>query len=471
MHRSRRLCPPIAAWLALFAACGDATAPAGDGVAVVQIAPRGGTLRQGDVAVFTGRALDAAGTALSDITITWSVAPAGAGFVTSTGRFVGYEPGTVRLIAEGGSVADTALLTVTPRGLAGTFSVVGQGLLTGRFTSDLWVSGSAAYTGTWGDRGTMTSRPGNTLYTWDVADPTQPRLADSLAVDAETVNDVKIRAAGDLAVITHEGSADGQNGITLLDLANPLAPAVITRFTRTLEPGVHNVWIEGDLVYAAVDGAAPSSGLRIVDVSDPRNPVVVAGFYGGASFLHDVYVRDGLAFLSHWNAGLIILDVGAGIAGGTPANLVEVGRTTTVGGNTHNAWYWPQARYVLVGEENFQRPGVMHVVDVIDLANPVEVASFAVPGTTPHNFWLDEARGILYLAWYGNGIRALDVTGELLGQLERQGREIVGLRYAAGGACPAVFGTDTCSWAPQLHDGLVYVSDMNTGLWVLRPEF
>ena len=34
---------------------------------------------------------------------------------------------------------------------------------------------------------------------------------------------------------------------------------------------------------------------------------------------HDVYVRDGLAFLSHWDAGLIILDVGNGMAGGSPA--------------------------------------------------------------------------------------------------------------------------------------------------------
>ena len=62
------------------------------------------------------------------------------------------------------------------------------------------------------------------------------------------------------------------------------------------------------------------------------------------------------AFLSHWDAGLIILDVGNGIAGGSPASPVEVSRIKTVGGQTHNAWYWPAAGYVFVGEENFGRP-------------------------------------------------------------------------------------------------------------------
>ncbi len=187
----------------------------------------------------------------------------------------------------------------------------------------------------------------------------------------------------------------------------------------------------------------------------------MAVFYAGSSGAHDVYVRDGLAFVSHWNAGLVILDVGNGIAGGSPTNPVEVGRVQTEGGNTHNAWYWPDAGYVFVGEES-GRPGVMHVVDVSDLSNPVEVATFAVSGDTAHNFWLDEARGILYAAWYSSGLQAIDVSGTLLGELETQGRQVGSIRYRGGA---------TQSWGPQLHGGLIYVSDVNSGLWILRPEF
>ena len=346
-----------------------------------------------------------------------------------------------------------------------TFSIVGQGAISGRLTSDLWVHGTAAYTGTLGQPG----QAGNTLFVWDISTPQSPVLVDSVLVDARTVNDVKIRSDGAIGVITHEGSFDGLNGITLLDLSDPLAPGVLSRFTSGIEIGVHNVWIEGDYVYVAVDGSGPSAGLRVIDIADPRNPVSVANFYAGSSFLHDVYVRDGLAFLSHWNAGLVILDVGNGVAGGSPESPVEVGRVVTAGGQTHNAWYWPGGELVFVGEEDFQTPGVIHVVDVSDLANPIEVATYAVPGITPHNFWVDEQNAVLYVGWYEAGLRAIDVSGNLSGVLSAAEREVGRFSYDGQGTCAS--GAGTCAWAPQLHGGLVYVADLNSGLWVLRSEF
>ncbi len=347
------------------------------------------------------------------------------------------------------------------------FTIVGQGEVLDRITSDLWVHGNAAYTGTWGQRTTPAGTlVGNTLNTWDISMPGAPALVNSMMVDAGTINDVKVSEDGTLGVITHEGSAGGGNGITLLDLTDPLAPTPIVHFTTTLESGVHNAWIDGTHVYLAVDGANSQAGLRILDVADPANPTIVADFYGGSSSLHDVYVRDGLAFLSHWNAGLIILDVGNGMAGGSPGIPVEVSRVLTQGGQTHNAWYWPAGGYVFVGEES-GRPGVMHVVDVSDLSNPVEVATFGVSGDTPHNFWMDETAEVLYLSWYSNGIRALDVSGRLLGALDRQGREIAGFLYAQAAGAPF----PSRNWAPQFHNGLLYLSDMNTGLWILQPNF
>jgi hypothetical protein len=424
------------------------------------------TLRQGDLFHYGAEARDASGQVIG-ARIRWSVVPASGGFVTDDGRFVGYA-GSPQVVARAGAHADTVQLSVTPRSLAGSFTVVGRGTVLDRVTSDLWIHGDAAYTGTWGSRiSGGTERFGNTLNTWDVTDPANPSRTSSIAVDARTVNDVKIRSDGVLGLITHEGSNDRLNGITLLDLSDPLHPAVISRTTTSLETGIHNAWIEGDFAYLVVDGTSPSSGLRVLDISNPASPRIVADFYGGSSFLHDVYVRDGLAFLSHWNAGLIILDVGRGLAGGSPGNPVEVSRVLTQGGQTHNAWYWPAGGYVFVGEEDFGTPGIMHVVDVSDMWNPREVATFTVPGTTPHNFWMDETAEVLYLSWYGNGIRALDVSGPLLGALEAQGREVAGFLYAqaAGAQFPAR------NWAPQVHRGLLYLSDMDTGLWVLRPNF
>ncbi len=434
----------------------------------LEIAFEDAPARQGDARAFAANVTDGDGNVVSGVPVTWRVLPASAGYITGNGQFVGYQPGPVQVTASAGSLRDTVDVTVEPRGIEGSISVAGGGTESDRFTSDLWASGSYVYTGTWGVRGLNI---GNQFNAWSLSDPARPVKVKSLLVDARTVNDVKVRADGRLAIITHEGSNDGLNGITLLDLADPGDPKNLGRYVEGLQSGVHNVWVDGDYAYLVVDGSNPAAGLHVLDISQPTSPREVARFYGGESFLHDVYVRDGLAFLSHWNAGLIILDVGSGIAGGSPTSPVEVGRVKTTGGQTHNAWYWPEAGYVFVGEEDFGTPGIMHVVDVRNMSEPKEIATYALPGQEPpHNFWLDEARGILYMAWYQHGIRAVDVTGELLGELDRQGREFAGFPYnGAAGTCPGI--QATCSWAPQLHRGLLYVADMNGGLQVLQPRF
>ncbi|MDT8436284.1 MAG: hypothetical protein RRA92_05965 [Gemmatimonadota bacterium] len=446
------------------------TAPDLPTVASVAIEPPPTGLRQGDVLTLRAVARDADGAELPGAPLQWSVIPGTAGLVTAEGRFVAYETGQIRVAARAGEAADTVALDVTERnGPAGTLAVVGRGEVTTRFTSDHWEHGDAAYTGTWGCRPVPDGECGNTLFTWDISDPTRPRLTDSLRVDARVVNDVKVSADGNLAILTHESSADLQNGITIVDLSDPLQPRAIGRFAPPdLAPGVHNVWIEGDYAYLVVDGVSPASGLRVIDIADPVDPRIVASFYGGESFLHDVFVRDGLAFLSHWTAGLIVLDVGAGLAGGSPSAPVEVGRIRIPGFRVHNAWYWPASGYVFLGDE-VNLPGRVRVIDARDPRNLAEVATITVPGAAPHNFWVDEEREIGYFAWYERGLQAFDISGELLGALERQGRQVSDGRYLPSGGCLAE--GVMCTWAPQLHRGDIFVSDMNSGLWVLRPDF
>ena len=454
-------------------------AEAADGTHVV-ISAGSEAVRQGDVVRYVAEVRDSAGAVVKGAEVGWSVTPADHGMFDAEGRFVAYGTGEVTVVARTAVTTDGAVrfasagmpVTVRPRGVQGSLRLVGKGRVNHRHTSDLWVHGDHAYTGTWGAR---EGEVGNMLYAWTLDDAGMPTLSDSIAVDARTVNDVKIRADGRLGVLTHEGgdaTDGGRNGVTFFNLADPAHPRVVSRFSTGLEPGVHNAWLEGNYAYLVVDGVG--GGLRILDVSDPASPRVAASFYGGSSFLHDVYVRDGLAFLSHWDAGLIILDVGNGMAGGSPASPVEVSRLPDLGGETHNVWYWPEAGYAFVGEEQFGHSkgpsGVMHVVDLSDIRRPREVATYEVPGSTSHNYWLDEETGTLYLAWYEQGVRMLDVTGELMGRLERQGREAAFVKYAADSEDCIMHPAATCAWAPQLHgNGKLYASDMNHGLIVLEP--
>lgn len=134
----------------------------------------------------------------------------------------------------GGDGGDpTSLPPVSPPPAPPPLLGVGVGRVTDRYTTDLWVHGNHAYTGTvflGAERG-----EGNALFAWDISSPTAPRITDSVIVPARRVNDVKVNAAGTIAVVTHESSPDELNGVTLLSLADPAHPTVITRFTDGLE--------------------------------------------------------------------------------------------------------------------------------------------------------------------------------------------------------------------------------------------
>jgi hypothetical protein len=98
--------------------------------------------------------------------------------VTSDARFVGYTPGTARIVARVSDLADTLEISIGDRGVSGgpsRFAVVGRGSVSSRFTSDLWLHGDFAYTGTWNCRA---GSCGNRLNVWDVSVPASPQLSD-----------------------------------------------------------------------------------------------------------------------------------------------------------------------------------------------------------------------------------------------------------------------------------------------------
>jgi hypothetical protein len=167
--------------------------------------------------------------------------------------------------------------------------------------------------------------------------------------------------------------------------------------------------------------------------------------------------------------------VGNGIRGGTPAAPVEI--TTFVPTAAplsslaiHNAWWFhnpvrQENRYLFLGQEGpvvlgASSSGDLKVLDVSDLAQPREVAFYHVDGAGTHNFWMDEARQILYLAYYNAGVVALDVSGTLSGDL--RARELA--RVQTGGA------DNTFVWGVMLASGRLYASDMISGFWQLDPN-
>jgi hypothetical protein len=148
----------------------------------------------------------------------------------------------------------------------------------------------------------------------------------------------------------------------------------------------------------------------------------------------------------------------------------------TQGGSVHNAWwYWPPnngaRRYVFVGQEGpgsigGSASGDIHVVDITNIAAPVEVAFFHLNGAGPHNFWVDETNEILYAAYYNGGVVALNVAGDL-GNCPPAPRCDLASRVIAqvtpGGA------GNTYVWGVHLYNGSLYATDMISGFYQLNP--
>jgi hypothetical protein len=150
----------------------------------------------------------------------------------------------------------------------GAFSVLGGGSnVPQQFTSDLWVNGGAAYSGTWGKR----TLPGNEVKIWNLGSGS-PIAAGSVTVaNVGTISDVQVSDDGTwMAVTTEYGSAAG---LYLYTVANPLAPALLASYpVASPSGGLHTGTIASingrDYVFAARDPLPVGPAMMIFDVTE-----------------------------------------------------------------------------------------------------------------------------------------------------------------------------------------------------------
>jgi hypothetical protein len=259
--------------------------------------------------------------------------------------------------------------------------------------------------------------------------------------------------------------------------------------------GVHSAFVDGHYAYLTDDA---TGSMRVVDFKDPKSPKEVGRWevqnpvvrttktpFGDAitgRYLHDVQVKDGLAYLAYWRDGLVILDVGAGIKGGSPEKPQFVSQYRFNHNELYgNGWLagahavFRYKNYVFVGDEVFPGEfnihdkaripvrGITHVIDVSDILHPRKVAEYPVPEAGAHNIWVKD--DVMYMGYYTGGGRVVDVSGELRGDLYSQGREIARLWT---GDSEGYRTNQPFTWGSQPHGDLIFFVDVNTGLWVTR---
>jgi hypothetical protein len=461
-------------------------------VASIRVTASAAEAREGDVIRLTATARSASGAAITGVTPTWSVSP-GNGVVDETGAFVGYEPGEYTIVATFGSQSGNARVTLGERDVRRPATIIGR-LPRARFrTEELWLhpNGKYAYLGT--------GRGGDVMFAIDISNPAKPVVTDSIVANTRRVNDIVTTADGSILVFTREGAADRRNGIVVCDNRDPAHPRPIAEFTEGVTSGVHSLFFYesprfGRHLLLTNDGTGE---LHILNLDDPAKPREVARWATGRPVqgrsLHDIDVRDGVAYLSYWNDGLVVLDIGNGSHGGTPSSpkLVtqykydldelyrDVAQTAGAGfiRGTHTAWR--HKNYVFIADEVFPlRPvtgvtgvaaerayGRLQVIDVSDMQRPKSVAWYEPEFGGVHNIWI--AGDTLYMGAYEAGFRAFDISGELRGDLRAQDREIAHVHTASdvGHVTNA-----PRAWGVIYRDGLAYINDNHNGLWIVRIE-
>ncbi len=452
------------------------------------------SVRTGDVVHLKAVAKRAGGAVVSDVPVTWSytyapddtIAAPGATGVIDRGLFAAEVPGRYTLLATAGGVSARSVLDVQPRDVRRRINVTGRGGITNVHTSDLWPwtgkdGRDYALVGTWGGDGYA--------YVFDISDLAKPVKSDSIKVDARTINDVTVSPDGRFGVLSREGASNRVNGVVILDLANPAHPKVASTFDQELTGGVHNMFATNDHLFAISNG----DKYVIVDVRDIYKPKFAGQYDHPDSRVHDVWVNDGIAYSSEWGTGVVAVDVGNGKWGGTIEKPKLIATFPTTSGATHEIFPYFQKNtgkvYLFLGDEIMSRQGRVwegtnylqsinakggppqtstgytHIVDFTDPKNPKNIAKYHQEEFGSHDIIVED--DVMYQAYYDGGLRIVDVSGELVGNLADQRREIAVFKpfdpeaYTAN----ASFVMNAMPWK-----GHILFTDFNSGLWSAKLE-
>lgn len=320
----------------------------------------------------------------------------------------------------------------------------------------------------------------------DISDPENPIYLGTLPpggddhTDAVILHDEEqgsiwrdIKVYANHAYVVSEAPDQGMQVFDLTELRDVLAPPVIFAGTHHYHGigNAHNIAINEDTGFAYVVGAQScSGGLHMIDISTPDSPVF-SGCFSADGYTHDTQcvIYNGLdvsyqgaevCFNSNEDT-LTIVDVTNKEA------PVQISRNAYPGsGYTHQGWLTPDHRYFLLGDEldelNLRHNTRTRIWDVSDLANPAIVGVYDNPMTAAidHNIYIKGH--FAFEANYRAGLSILDISNPLAPE------EVASFDVYPGSDAAGFNG----AWSnyPYFDSGVVIVSGIEQGLFVLRPN-
>ena len=307
----------------------------------------------------------------------------------------------------------------------------------------------------------------------DVSNPTNPIFLGRLDTATSTSYWRDVKVYNNYAFIVADNV--GAHGMQVFDLTrlrnvtNP--PENFTSDTNYNGFGsAHNIVINENSGYAyAVGSDTYSGGPHFINIQNPLNPIGEGGFSG---YSHDAQVvtytgpdsdHVGKEILIGSNANeLVIEDI---TDKGNPIEIASI--TYNNIGYVHQGWFTENMRYFILGDEtdelSFGNNTRTIVFDFTDLDNPSFKMDYFGPTTAiDHNGYVKGNK--YYQASYTAGLRVIDISGI-------DGNTMTETDYFD--THPENNNTSfNGAWSvyPYFASGNIIVSDIERGLFILRPS-
>ena len=296
------------------------------------------------------------------------------------------------------------------------------------------------------------------IHFFDVTEPQNPILIDQiLGTDTTVWRDIKVY--GTYAYAVSEGNGEGLMIFDLSDLPNSVS--LVDRKLDFFEKA-HNIFIDENGKMFVAGTNTVNNGLIVLDLAtNPVQPQMIGNdSLIGGGYVHDVYVKDNLAYCSHGYNGFYVWDYTDPTEPVLKANLAT-------NGYNHSSWLSEDGTYAIFAEEvpDGLPLGIadLSMLDIgsIELAGDFfqfPLLTFDSSFNTPHNPYIKG--DYAYVSYYEDGVQVIDLTDitnpTLIGYYDTFPNN---LDYGSYFGCWGVY--------PYLPSGNIIASDRKYGLHIL----
>lgn len=290
-------------------------------------------------------------------------------------------------------------------------------------------------------------------------------------------NDVAVVKPGLIAIGYHTSQCSvSGGGVRLIDVSDPKRSKYLG--SVTFSGGTHTLTMyPGEpIIYSSPNGLGNVRGTeQIIDVSDPRNPKVVASYANTANACHDLsfkFTKDHKLAFCPGSDRTEIWDVADPLA---PVPIGEIINPSIF--YHHSAEATDDGKLLVIGDENTEADeceggttGALWAYDITDPTMPVPHGYFGIgrgqaPGSagsdrnsycTAHIFNFIPGTYTMVASWYAAGINVIDWS-------DPANPAEIGHFFGSG--------DDYANyWSAYWHNGRIYGNDRTRGFDVFRPK-